>query len=88
MHFCGATRVSAFPEFGKEIIEAFAKGKNAIVKFPKGNINARTSLKWTCLEHNHTFPNSPSSVMGTRKQWCKLCKGQNIYEIQFFIDFL
>lgn len=73
--------------YNAENITAFAKSKNATVEFPDGNINARTSLKWTCLEHSHTFPNNPSSVMGKRKQWCKLCKGQNIYDIQFFIDF-
>ena len=64
--------------YNAENITAFAKSKNATVEFPDGNINARTSLKWTCLEHSHTFPNNPSSVMGKRKQWCKLCKGQNI----------
>tara|TARA_B100001123_G_C15328764_1_gene1030479 strand:- start:3360 stop:4133 length:774 start_codon:yes stop_codon:yes gene_type:complete len=73
--------------YTKDIIENFAKSKNATVEFPDGNINARTSLKWTCLEHNHTFPNSPSSVMGKQKQWCKICKGQKIFDIQDFKDF-
>ena len=73
--------------YTKEIIEAFANSKKATVKFPEGNLNARTSLEWTCKEHHPSFNNSASKVMGTRKQWCKLCKGQNIYDIQYFIDF-
>ena len=71
--------------YTKDIIEDFAKSKNATVEFPDGNINARTSLKWTCLEHNHTFLNAPSQVMGTRKQWgCVVCMGQKVINIQLF----
>ena len=74
-------------KYTKELIKDFANSKNATVEFPYSKVDARTSLKWTCLEHNYTFANSSSSVMGTRKQWCKLCKGQNIFNIQYFIDF-
>ena len=70
--------------YTKKNVLDFAKSKNATVEFPDKNVNARTSLIWTCLEHGHSFKNSPSSVMGKRKQWCKLCKGQKVFDIDFF----